>query len=337
MVRTELPYTYVVKGRYWRFRRAGVDTALPGRPGDAAFHRRYGELMDKAEARQPQVSRDTFAWLIAHYLRSPEFKALAAPTQKDYAATCETLKEKLGDVRFAHATRRIIKSVRDDFAGTPRKAHKIKQMVSRLYTYAQECDLVDGDFNPAAGIKKISRRSREFVVWSDAEIDLFLSKAQACVKTPVIIGVYTGQRANDVARMTWADVQGDVIRVRQSKTGEMLDIACHPALRAYLDELRRVLDNDGTRRIQICQTATGNAFDSNSLSSAVYREIRAIDGMPRDRSFHGLRYAAGSRLDEAGCTVSQIESVLGHRTFRMALKYASQRLRSKAAIAKIEA
>lgn len=138
------------------------------------------------------------------------------------------------------------------------------------------------------------------------------------------------------ARMTWADVQGDVIRVRQSKTGEMLDIACHPALRAYLDELRRVLDNDGTRRIQICQTATGKAFDSNSLSSAVYREIRAIEGMPRDRSFHGLRYAAGSRLDEAGCTVSQIESVLGHRTFRMALKYASQRLRSKAAIAKIE-
>jgi len=42
-------------------------------------------------------------------------------------------------------------------------------------------------------------------------------------------------------------------------------------------------------------------------------------------------------MEEAGCGVAEIEAVLGHRTFRMALKYASQRLRAKAAIAKVEA
>ena len=51
---------------------------------------------------------------------------------------------------------------------------------------------------------------------------------------------------------------------------------------------------------------------------------------------HGLRYAAGSKMEEAGCTVAEIESVLGHQTFKMALKYASQRLRAKAAIEKME-
>ena len=45
-----------------------------------------------------------------------------------------------------------------------------------------------------------------------------------------------------------------------------------------------------------------------------------------------LRYAAASRMEEGGASVAQIEAVLGHRTFAMALKYATQRLRAKAGV-----
>jgi integrase len=48
---------------------------------------------------------------------------------------------------------------------------------------------------------------------------------------------------------------------------------------------------------------------------------------------HGLRYAAAARMEEGGATVAAIEAVLGHRTFRMALKYASARRRAAQGVA----
>ena len=91
------------------------------------------------------------------------------------------------------------------------------------------------------------------------------------------------------------------------------------------------------RGVVICTTEAGKAFTPNGLSGAIRRRVESIDAMPNNRSMHGLRYAAGSRMEEAGCTVAEIESVLGHQTFKMALKYASQRLRAAAAMAKMEA
>jgi hypothetical protein len=66
---TRLPFTYIVKGRYWRFRRGDLKAGLPGKPGDPAFHKRYGELVALSEGRAPEPSRDTFAWLIAQIPR----------------------------------------------------------------------------------------------------------------------------------------------------------------------------------------------------------------------------------------------------------------------------
>lgn len=209
-------------------------------------------------------------------------------------------------------------------------------MVSRLYSWADENDLVPEDFNPAARIKRLKRKGgeREYVVWSAHEIELFLASSSVHVRTPVMIALYTGQRANDIARMRWAQWQGDMIRVRQAKTGALLDIACHQRLREHLTELQR--SNPG-RNSPICLSASGRSFNANNLASAIYRAVQAIPDMPKNRSLHGLRYAAGSTMEEAGCSIAEIEAVLGHRTFRMALKYASQRIRAKAAIAKMEA
>src|SRR3546814_2720234 len=49
MAKTEIPYPYIVRRKlasgkwkdYYRFRREGTDTALPGAPGDAEFHAKY--------------------------------------------------------------------------------------------------------------------------------------------------------------------------------------------------------------------------------------------------------------------------------------------------------
>lgn len=337
-----LAYTYRAKGKYWRFRhKLTGDVALPNvrglhwtlQPTKAAFMEKYAELLAKVESRAAvkPVSTKSFAWLIGKYRSSAEFEALADETQRDYGRTLDLIKDRIGDLQFAIATKAILKDLRDDYKATARKAHKIKQMLSRLYSWAEEEDLVAEGFNPASTIKRLKRKGgdREIVVWSDEEIDLFLKTCPEHVRTPVLVALYTGQRREDVVSMVWTQFQGDIVRVRQSKTTTPLDIACHSVLRKHLDGLTRMGDN-------ICHPVEGDAYTANALSQALRRAVKLTDGMPQNRSMHGLRYAAGSRMEEAGCSVSEIESVLGHQTFKMALKYASQRLRAKAALAKME-
>jgi len=330
-------YTYAVKGgRYWRFRHRLIgDVPLPGSPDSAEFHIKYGQLLQQIGRPVVEVNQRSFAWLTKQYAKSVEFKRLSDPTQTDYQATLDLIDRDLGDQEFRITTRAMIKAVRDKYAAaTPRKAHKIKQMVSRLYGWAGENSYVPDDFNPARGIKELKPKggAREITVWSDYEIDLFCSKCPPHVLTPVLLALYTGQRREDIVRMTWQQFQGGVVRVRQSKTHALLDIGCHSALRRHLEVLR-----SKAKGVVICTSIEGRAYTANSLSQALRRAVTMIEGMPADRSMHGLRYAAGSRMEEAGCTIAEIEAVLGHRTHAMAMKYASQRLRAKAAVEKTEA
>jgi hypothetical protein len=61
------------------------------------------------------------------------------------------VKTELGAQPFRYTTKAMLKAVRDDHAATPRKAHKLKQMVSRLYSWAEEESLVPDGFNPPPG------------------------------------------------------------------------------------------------------------------------------------------------------------------------------------------
>ena len=337
MPRTDLPYTYLAKGRYWRFRHRMVgDVALPGAPGDAAFHARYAELMEAVERRAKEVTppKSSFRALIAVYRKSVEFQALADATQVDYERTLAIIVDKLGDEPFALTTKAMIRAVRDDFADTPRKAHKVKQMLSALYSWAGDRDLVPDSFNPAMDLKRLRKKGgeREYPVWSPAEFELFMASAIPPMRTAVMLARYTGQRAQDIVRMTWSDYQGGSIRVRQNKTGAPLDIACHAALRTYLDAIKA----RGRSHVMILLSAAGEPYNANSLSSAIGREVKRIKDMPADRSIHGLRYLAGSDMEDAGCTIGEIQAVLGHHTYRMAMKYATQRLRARSAAAKRE-
>lgn len=337
-----LPFVRIVKGRYAYFRTKDTgDIPLPGKPGEPEFQRRYAELLElrdrlrTAAAGPPDTS---FAWLIARYLASAEYAALADSTQLDYGKTCDLLKAELGDQPFRLTTRGMLKAVRDDHAATPRKAHKVKQMLSRLYSWAAEEGLVADGFNPAGGLRRLARKGgdKEIAVWSDQEIGWVLAAAPPHLQTPLLLALFTGQRREDVVAMRWNQWQGDIIRVRTSKTRASLDIPCHPVLRLHLEQLRgarKVVALAGT----IALADSGKPFTPNGLSGQVRRLVERLPAIPGPRSLHGLRYAAGSRMEEGGATPAAIAEILGHRTFAMALKYSGQRVRARAAIDAMEA
>jgi integrase len=327
-------------GKRWPYFRTKETGRIPlkGAEGSPEFEESYAAALALRAGRRiaeaaNKPDESSFKWLIGKYLVSAEYKALADSTQLDYSKTCSLLEQELGDKPFRYTTRAMLKAVRDDYAATPRKAHKVKQMLSRLYSWADEADLVPAGFNPAGGVKRLKRKGgeREIVPWSDPEIDWILAAAPAHLVTPVLLALYTGQRRRDVRAMTWQQWQGDLIRVRTSKTHELLELPCHPVLAAHLEELRRtskVVSLTGP----ICLGEDGLPWPSdNALSGALRRVVEKHESVPDNRSFHGLRYAAAGRMEEGGATLGMLELVLGHRTLKMALKYASRRLRAKVA------
>jgi len=333
-VGTEIPFTYFNRKKlkagwkeYWRYRRGDIDCPLPGKPGDPLFHAKYAELQSAEDRRaiKPEKDHRTIDWLIDQYLASEEFKALAGPTQTDYERTLERIRAGLGPDRYDEITRADVKELRDTFAKQPRTAHKIKQMVSALYGWADQEELLEKDgFNPAGNLKRLKWKTQPIMIWSDEEIDLFLARCDPFMKTVVMLALYTGQRREDLVQMDWRAVQGGFIRVRQNKTGEPLEINIHPKLKEHLGGIRT--DFGG----KIIRTANGKPMNAGMLSSALNRAVAAVPNMPH-RSIHGLRYAAAGRLEAAGCTVVEITSIIGHRTYQMALKYMRQRKDSEAA------
>ena len=342
MAKNGPPYTFVVSRKlasgkfkdYWRFRRNGTNTALPGHPGEPEFHSRYIELMALEERlAQPKAlpKNSSFEWLCDEYLNSVEFTQLSESTQIDYRRIInQRLLPALGPERYDCITRAAIKLVRDNVAKTnPRTGHKVKQVASVIYSWADQNDLVEEAFNPAANLKKLKHKVKPIEIWSDEEITLFMSNAPEPALTVALLALYTGQRRTDLALMEWNQFQGDVIRVRQNKTGEPLVIPCHSTLKEHLIKIRTNFGGP------ILRGERGKPMTPNSISSSLNRAVKATPGMPH-RTIHGLRYAAAGKLEDAHCSVEQIMSIVGHRTYQMARKYFSQRSHAMAAIKKME-
>jgi integrase len=322
---------------YFRSKETG-HIRLPGTIDSPDFHRAYADalaLRDRLRRHgSSEADADSLAWLIDRFQHSAEYAALADPTQADYAKTATILADQLGDQPFRYITRAMIKAVRDDFAATPRKANKVQQLASRLYGWADEQQLVPAAFNPAKGLKKLKRKggTQNYVPWSDPEIDWAIAAARPHELTPLLLFIYTGQRCADVCEISWIRWQGDLIRVRTSKTHQLIDLPCHPVLKVHLEQLRasaKVISLNGP----ICLNKDGQPYTPGALGGVIRRLVERVPRIPDNRSPHGLRYAAAARMDEGGATPVMIAEVLGQRTYRVAMQYASGRLRAAQGIA----
>jgi len=286
---------------YWQ-RRGHPLTRLPD---DKAERMAMAERLNAAAdgRRSLDHERGTIGWVLARYRGGDEYRDLAPGTVKYYKRFLRDI-ESLGPaLPFASFTRRAVV----DFIETYEKSHQRRQVAAvlkNLFKLARYHGIVATD--ETAGLRLKTNRPRD-TVWSEDEISRWLHAAaneDPHIVTAFLLLQYTAQRPSDVLRMTWPQYSGSAIRLRQEKTGALLDVPTHPALSEYLNTLPR---SQASLTIVAYRNRPVKYAQFNERFRRVASRAGIIDAQARD-----LRRTAMLRMAEAGATVPQIASVSGH-------------------------
>lgn len=322
-------YTFCQEGRWWYFRHrlTGV-SRLRGAPGEPQFHRDYADKLAAVERAKnaPAPAKDTkntFAWLADQYQRSPEFKQLGSRTQRDYSGLLGYAIEKIGDLDYRSLKHKHMVVLRNSRADAPRRADYLIAVVSAAYSWKIKQGDEEGLTNPCENVDKLHKKVTGIEPWTEDQIEHFLTNCAEEFRFPILLGLHTGQRISDCVAMGVERWTGRTITLITGKTREFIQCNVN-------DELLEALKNRPHQdQPKLITGKSGKPYKlPESLGSRVSVEAKRL-GLP-PLSFHGLRYAACARLEDAGLTPWEIRDIVGHRTFEMAKQYAEKRrLRAK--------
>ena len=318
-IRLRFVQAFVANGRsYYYFRKPGrARIKLPGLPGSEAFMAAYQEALGAAPPEIGASKRSlpgSVSAAIAGYYSSAAFKSLTGGTPAMRRAILERFREKHGTLPIGGMERRHILSLLDTMA--PFASRSFLKALRGLLHHCLDHEIIRQD--PTLGIRLPRTKTDGFHTWSEEQLAQFEAAHPIGSKArlALALGIYTAQRRGDVVRLGPQHIRGDVLAVRQSKTGACLSIPVHP-------ELRKVLDATPTGHLTLLVTKTGKSYGANDFSEQ-FRAWCDAAGLPPECSFHGLRKAALTRLADAGCSVHQIAAVSGHKTLKEVARYTAQ-------------
>jgi integrase len=191
--------------------------------------------------------------------------------------------------------------------------------------------------NPAGHVKVLSKRGAESEQrrpFTLPELKKILEIANDEWRGIILVGLYTGQRLGDVARLTWQnlDLATGELRLMTRKTGRHQIIPLSLPLRRYFEELESTDDPKAPLFPHaISKLARAKNGESGALSNG-FREILESAGLaearPQDHSkrgtgrssrrvtcelsFHCLRHTATSLLKNSGVSDVVARELIGH-------------------------
>lgn len=202
---------------------------------------------------------------------------------------------------------RILDSLID--AGATIQANRVLSYLRRLFNWCLERDLVTA--NPAAGIKPPTREHAADRVLSQTELRA-VWEAAGQMGFPfgpfTQILILTGQRRDEVASMTWSEVDLDgavwTIPGQRTKNGRPHVVHLSAAAREIIDTIPRL---DGTALL-----FTTNGKRSISGFSKGKKRLDDLCGV-RDWTYHDIRRTFATRLTESmGFTPVVVDRILNH-------------------------
>lgn len=330
-----LKSTYDRKSSRWfyYYRRDGLLLRLPDDPLSTKFRLAYEQVHASFEEDRPlNTAPGSVKALVIEYMASRKYQNLAKSSREDYRRFLDRFVGHFGDLSAREINTQGLVRYRDKIADkTPRTADMTVAAVRAVWKFGLQRGLVD--HNVAIGIERAHETKdvdhRE--PWSMPEFEIVLAHKDTGgnLRLALLLGLYTGQRLSDVAKMKWSDIDGDMIAVVQNKTKAKLRIPMHDRLRIAINDARKT----ATAITILTTETTGQPIQPKYLSRATTKAAHAA-GLT-NRTFHGLRKSAAIALYQAGVDNEAIMAVTGHETetmLRLYLKGADQTFRARDAV-----
>jgi integrase len=189
------------------------------------------------------------------------------------------------------------------------------------------------DRNPAAEVPRLREADTVRREFRPAEIDLLLPTLTGEWRAIFLLGLYTGQRLNDLAEIQWrnVDLVAKTIAFQARKTRTLVALPLVAACCEALTALPSADNPDAAVFPQVAAlkaTSRSNAFRellaAVGLALPVVREKQ--EGILRRRktselSFHSLRHTATSMLKAAGVSDAIARAIVGHESAAVSRAY----------------
>jgi integrase len=210
------------------------------------------------------------------------------------------------------------------------RANRDKALFSHVWNYARAEGLTKLA-NPCAGIEGFHEEGRDTA--PDEElVQRVIAEGDKPLQFAMRLADITGQRPSDVLRMNEGSIAGQVLNVRQGKTGAKLRITIDGALAVLLAEIREfkrgVEQESRVRVMALLVNEQGQPLTKYMLRSR-FDDARARAGVKKDLfQFRDLRAKAATEVDEASGTRAA-QALLGHTTEGMTADYIRHKVGKK--------
>lgn len=239
------------------------------------------------------------------------YAGLLAPARKSFGAVPLTkltpihLMQLYGSLRAAGLSEKSI-------LNTHRTLHKsLRDAIRWGLATRNVADLVDAP-RPEA--------YEHYVISLETLRDIFAVADDTELGTLIRLAAWTGLRLGELLALTWADLDGNVLRIRQAydHTGSLA------APKTEKSKRRLTLSPETVRMLEVHRTgvtdpealifrrADGRPFTHSAVDHG-WRAIRNRVGIPRAR-FHDLRHSHATHLIAAGWPIALVSARLGHST-----------------------
>ncbi len=187
--------------------------------------------------------------------------------------------------------------------------------------------------NPAEGVKALKDEGKvERRPFTRPELDKLLAVAAGEWRSMILFGVYTGQRLNDIALLTWSniDMTAGEIRFKARKTGRFMVIPLAEPLARHIATLEAGGDRSAHVLPELGAAALRGKLKVSNTLSGQFRNLMAAAGLGqiqphralkkgrgvrremRELCFHSLRHTATSLMKNAGVSEAVVMDIIGH-------------------------
>ncbi len=124
-----------------------------------------------------------------------------------------------------------------------------------------------------------------------------------------MLALWTGERQGDLLRLPWTAYDGEMIQLKQRKTGKRVSIPVAKPLKELLDTRPKtavtILTTTRGTGEGLAKSWTQDGFRASWAKTVAKAGISGV-------TFHDLRGTAVTRLALAGSTVPEIAAITGH-------------------------